>query len=194
MLIGPSYSILAQAHGSNEAKEMKELSAAELPDHWFELADEAFGNGDYESAIVYHRGVVALDPTYDDSYQLAAWLLWSLGRANEGHEMLDRGIAANPNSAYLWNEVGKQYELESIYEKAAPAFKRSLELDPLLNVPKERTSLLKRYANALEKLGDASGALGVWEILLRENPGVGVIINNYNRVKSGNIRIYQPKK
>lgn len=144
------------------------------------MSDKAFHVGDYERAIACHRAIVALEPDAVDSYGVAAWLLWSLDKADEATVFIERGVAANPDDWEMMDEAAQHFDVRKQYQRAATLYKRALEL-----MPKEEPNqmLRRRFAHASEKSGDLETSLSVWRNLAKEFPAEPVVKNNLARVE-----------
>jgi tetratricopeptide (TPR) repeat protein len=149
-------------------------------DYFIRMSDEAFHVGDYERAILCHRAIIALEPDAVDSYGVAAWLLWSLGKGDEATALIERGVAADPGDWEMMDEAGQHFDLRKITNRAAALYKRALEL-----IPKDEPNqmLRRRYAHAAEKSGDIATSATIWRGLAKESPDDPVIKNNLARVE-----------
>jgi tetratricopeptide (TPR) repeat protein len=149
-------------------------------DYFTRMSDEAFHVGDYERAIMCHRAIIALEPDAVESYGVAAWLLWSLGKGDEATALIERGVAADPVDWEMMDEAGQHFDLRKITNRAASFYKRALEL-----IPKDEPNqmLRRRYAHASEKSGDLITSVTIWRGLAKEFPDDPVIKNNLARVE-----------
>lgn len=149
-------------------------------DYFMRLSDEAFHEGDYARAITLHRARLAIDPGAIDSYGVAAWLLWSSEKGDEATELMERGVKTNPDDPEMWDEAAQHFDLRKMPQKAAPYFKRALELWP---EGEPSQMLRRRYAHAAEKSGDIATSLQVWRGLVKDYPDQTVNKNNLARVE-----------
>ncbi|MBV9469983.1 MAG: tetratricopeptide repeat protein [Abitibacteriaceae bacterium] len=149
-------------------------------DYLWRKSDEAFHAGDYERAVGLHKAIEALDPTDVESYSVASWLLWSMGKGDEALQLIERGIKANPNNWDMWDEAGQQYELQKKAPEAENAYVQAVKL-----IPKEEDSqmLRRRLAHAAERHGDWQIALDTWRGLVQDFPAEPVNKNNLARVE-----------
>lgn len=149
-------------------------------DYFLRRSDEAFHAGDYERAIACHRAIIALEPDAVDSYGVAAWLLWSLGKDADATALLDRGVATNPNDWEMMDEAGQHFDLRKMTARSAALYKRALEL-----IPKDEPNqmLRRRYAHAAEKSGDLAASVATWRALAQDFPTEAVNQNNLARVE-----------
>lgn len=152
-----------------------------LVDYFWRKSDEAFHEGDYERAIGLHKAIVALTPDDVESYSVAAWLMWSLGRGDDAVQWLHKGIAANPNNWEMWDAAGQNYDLQKKFTDAEDAYGHAVQL-----ITKEDDSqmLRRRYAHAAEKAGDIAASQRTWQDLVRDFPAEVVNKNNLQRVEA----------
>ncbi len=101
------------------------IIAASLGD-LFDQTDEHFHHGEYNHIVALNRIVAQGDPHNVESFANSAWLLWSSDRNDEAIAMLKQGIKANPNTYYMYDELGSHYLIRlhdpvsaaPLYEKA----------------------------------------------------------------------------
>jgi tetratricopeptide (TPR) repeat protein len=149
-------------------------------DYFWRKSDEAFHAGDYPRAIALHRAIVALDPTDTQSFGTAAWLMWSLGNADEANAHLQRGLKLNPENADMWNEAAQQYDLQKKFTQARDAYVNALKFTP---TGEDTNMLRRRFAHTAEKAGDLKLSLETWQGLAKDYPDDAVIKNNLARVE-----------
>ena len=151
-------------------------------DYFWRKSDEAFHAGDYPRAVQLHRAIVALDPSDVDSYGVAAWLLWSMGKTQDADNFLGVGLKANPKNSDMWDTAAQQYDLEKELPAAEDAYTKAVALgDPKLC--NDNDMLRRRLAHALEHNGHLPEAQGVWEGLVKDYPADPVAAHNLDRVK-----------
>src|SRR5690606_4150513 len=125
-----------EKHDETNKKQESELTYVE----WlWQQSDKAFHAGDYERAVRLHRNIVYFDPTDVESYSVAAWLLWSMEKADESNEHITKGLKANPKNWEMWDVAGQHYDLQKLHQLSQPAYEKSVEL-----IPKEADSQLVR--------------------------------------------------
>jgi tetratricopeptide (TPR) repeat protein len=178
----------AQTEEHNHAAK---IGDANLSDYFWRESDEAFHAGDYPRAIELHRAIVAYDPGDVESYSVAAWLLWSLGKKDEALAHLQRGLSANPNNWLMWDAAGQQYDLQKraspeLAANAKNAFARAVQLLPRSADPNDAQMLRRRLAHAAEKANDLNLSLSTWHDLARDFPDDAVNKNNLARVETLN--------
>lgn len=72
-------------------------------------ADEHFEQGEFSHTVNLYRIVVQGDPTNLSAYANSAWLLWSTDRNDAAIAFLKQGMKANPNTYYMYDELGMHY-------------------------------------------------------------------------------------
>jgi tetratricopeptide (TPR) repeat protein len=164
------------------AKKTPQQIKAEKVDVLWKKSDKAFHDGDYPQAVVYHRQIVALDPADVESYSVASWLLWSLGKGDEAVLHLQRGIKANPQNYEMWEALGNHYANFVKQPKAALfAYQRAVQLAP----KNANTQMLRRQlAHAAEGSGDLNLSATTWRGLVKDYPQIAVNKNNLTRVEA----------
>lgn len=148
-------------------------------DYLWRKSDDAFHAGDYPRAISLHRAIVQVDPSDVESYGVGAWLLWSLGKADEADAFIAQGLKANPDDPEMWSAAGEQYDLEKRRAEAQKAYGKAVEL-----AGKDADQMLRRrYAHASEGAGDLKTSAQVWRDLVKDFPNDAVNKNNLARVE-----------
>ena len=139
-------------------------------------ADVWWHDGNLEQAARCLEADLFLDPQDVQTYGLAAWLEWSLGRDGQAINTLKRGIAAVPDSPEMCFELGFHYMNTKRYLLAREPLRKALDLggDDLMR---------RQYAHCLEKLGQYQASLDQWTILLKDSPDDQAIRTNYERVR-----------
>src|SRR5438132_1173595 len=109
--------------------------ALELDDSLAE-AHTAFGANtmfytlDWATAEREFKRSIELNPNYEITYELYSYLLLSMGRADEGIRMTQRGLEVAPLSTLLADDLAYAYYLARRYDEAIRTCQKSLELDP----------------------------------------------------------------
>jgi tetratricopeptide (TPR) repeat protein len=153
-------------------------------DYFWRKSDEAFHDGDYPRAIALHRAIVALEPGHVESWSLAAWLLWSLGKGEDAVAHIERGLKANPKNAEMWSAAGQHFDLQKLGPRTLEAYKRAVELWPADGDKQEFQMLRRRLAHAADKGGDLALSIETWRGLVRDYPDEPVNKNNLARVEA----------
>lgn len=94
----------------------------------YEQADAHFDAGEYNHTINLNQIVAEGDPRNVETYADNAWLLWSTDRAQEGLATLKKGIEANPDTYYMYDEMGDFYWLYLKDPKSAiPYYQKAVQ-------------------------------------------------------------------
>ena len=75
----------------------------------FEQGDEHFHKGEYNHVVNLNSIVMEGDPHNVETYSNSAWLLWSTDRGDQAITVLKQGIKANPDTYYMYDEMGTHY-------------------------------------------------------------------------------------
>lgn len=96
-----------------------------------DLRDVHFHQGEYNHIVnlsyILVQGVPYDMPVYADS----AYLLWSTDRNDQAIAFLKQGLKANPNSYYMYDELGQHYLImhPSQPEKALPYYQQAVKFN-----------------------------------------------------------------
>ena len=133
--------------------------------------DAHFEKGEYNHTINLNRIVAQGDPHNMDTYADSAWLLWSTDRPTEAVTFLKQGIAANPNTYYLYDEMGELYWLDLKEPvKAIPYYQKAVQFDcPFFT--------WNSLAHCYEKTGQMENAVATWKKASRYASNVVAQIN-----------------
>lgn len=146
------------------------------------VSDRYFHNGDYETCIRIHERITHLDPSNTDSWGVAAWLLWSLGRKEEALQRYLEGIQANPDRYELYFDLGFHLARQlNQPERGIPYLEKAASLP---SPPLVRRSLAHAYFAA----GRYSEAVAVWEQLGREGDVPAIVQNNLRKALAHALR------
>ncbi len=161
----------------------KKLTPAQLKekqlDALWEASDAKFHAGDYPSAIAIHRKIQALDPSDAESYSVASWLSWSLGKREDGLALIQSGLKANPKDPEMWDAAGQHYNLQKLPLKAETAFGKAIQLSG----KSADMMLRRRYAHAAQDAGHLAKSITIWSDLVADFPKDQVNKNNLARAK-----------
>jgi tetratricopeptide (TPR) repeat protein len=152
---------------------------------WEQIADELvltsdywWHRGDYDQCCVLLEASLFFSPHRMETYDDVAWLQWSLGRGRRAVQVLEQGIAANPDSWQAHFNLGFHYFNTKRYAQALPYLKYAAEHTETWWVP------LHTYAHDLEALGKREEARQVWEEAVRRFPQDVTARRNLDRVKA----------
>ncbi len=113
------------------SQETADSILADSLDDLFEQTDAHFHEGEYNHVVNLNRIVVQGDPHRVEAYSNSAWLLWSSARNDEAITTLKVGIKANPNSFYMYDELGNHYLLNlKDPVSALPYFEQAVRFSP----------------------------------------------------------------
>lgn len=164
------------------SKNAKKPVKKETPvDAFWRKSDEAFHAGNYPLAIGFHRKIVALDPHDVESYSVASWLLWSLGKSDEALQFIQKGLNANPKNPEMWDAAGQHYTLQKLASNAEEAFGKAIQFGS--KGAKADMMLRRRYAHAAQDAGHLAKSIGLWRALVADFPNDVVNKNNLRRVE-----------
>lgn len=157
----------------------KPLTKTQIVDSLWQQSDARFHAGDYMGAVALHRKIVALEPTDVESYSVASWLLWSLGKREDALVFLQNGLNKNPKNPEMWDAAGQHYNLQKLPQKAEIAFGKAVDMSG----KKAGKMLRRRYAHAAQNAGHLGKSLTIWRALVADFPGDAVHKNNLARVQ-----------
>lgn len=153
-------------------------------------SDQAFHDGDYKTAITYHKQIQELDPHDVESFSVSAWLMWSLGENEQALAQIERGLKVNGADWDMWDEAGQHYQLQigrdadsPLLPKMLEAFNRAVELLPADANKNDAMMLRRRLAHAAEKNKNYDLALATWRKLVEDYPNDQVNKNNLARLE-----------
>lgn len=161
-------------------KPAKKLTKEQIVDALWKQSDVKFHAGDYPGAVALHRKIVALEPTDTESYSVASWLLWSLGKKDDAMQFIQKGLSANPKNAEMWDDAGQHYNLQKLPIKAEIAFGKAVGLSG----KKADKMLRRRYAHAAQDAGHLGKSAQIWRALVADFPSDAVHKNNLARVEN----------
>jgi len=157
----------------------------------WEKSDQAFHDGKYELAVGYHRQIVEIDPKDVESWSVAAWLIWSMGKKETALSHIARGLKVNGQDWNMWDAAGQHYQLQAgmrdtnieLMKQAKEAFARAVQLFPADVDKNDAMMLRRRLAHAAEKSGDMELSLATWKKLVEDYPDDQVNKNNLARIE-----------
>ncbi len=153
---GPARSII-QAFRHATQEELVDAVLGDTMNKLWDQADEHFHLGEYNHTIGLNRIVVQGDPHNLEAYANSSWLLWSDGKNEDAEAFLQEGIAANPDTYYMYDEMGIYWLFERRDVKAAlPYYEKAVKFDcPALT--------WNSLANCYEKTEQWQKAVTAWE-------------------------------
>jgi tetratricopeptide (TPR) repeat protein len=123
----------------------------------FEQADEHFHEGEYNHIINLYAIIVQGDPHNLEAWANGAYLLWSTERGQEAIAYLKAGITANPNTYYMYDELGTHYLINLRDPKSALPY-----CEQAVKFPAPFTTW-HNLAFCYEKTGQWNKAVTAWE-------------------------------
>jgi tetratricopeptide (TPR) repeat protein len=138
--------------------------------------DAHFHKGEYNHIINLDRMVMGALPDRMNAYEDAGWLLWSMDRDAEAVVIYEKGLKANPNSFYMYDELGLYYMTrKKDYARAVSYYEKAAGFS---NCPRPTFHML---AHAYEKSKQFDKSLAVWKKLASQGDAPAKV--NYDRVK-----------
>jgi len=129
--------------------------------------DAHWHKGEYNHSINISKMVMAARPDFVDFYANTGWLLWSMNRDDEAVALYEKGIKANPNTYYMYDELAQYYFIrKKNHAKAAKYYEQAVKFKDAK--PQSWNALALCY----EKSGQLEKALATWEkaVTLKDNP------------------------
>jgi Tfp pilus assembly protein PilF len=137
-----------------------------VADELAKRTDVYWHKGDYESMEFLLKMVVELDPSDTDSWSTLGWLQWAgLNNEARAEKTLRAGLAANPRSERMYEELGNYLYRRKRYGEAAAALAKATSL------PGADALTFNSYAHALESMGRYPQAASVWVRMKTRFPG-----------------------
>jgi serine/threonine protein kinase/tetratricopeptide (TPR) repeat protein len=174
---GPAYAGLAEAYldststmdpgeASLKAKQaaLKAMALdASLAEAHYALALVSFQYDlDWPAGEREFREAIRLKPNYALAYDWYGFYLAMLGRFDEAHRQIQRGLEIDPLSLPLNSDLATCYYWERRYDQAIEQFRKTLELDPTfppaLVFLAQTYAATGQYAKALEEFGKTKTA------------------------------------
>ncbi len=116
-------------------------SNAEDPDVIALLANEAFGNQQYDRAAELYQQLAVLRPDVNVHNNLGITLHY-LGRSTEALEVLDKGVTLDPTYQRIWLTLGFVNSQLGNVDQARAALTKATELDATSDVGQSAAEML----------------------------------------------------
>jgi serine/threonine-protein kinase len=127
---------------------------------------------DWAAAEREYRRAIELNPNYEITYEVYAYLLSATGRLDEGIATAQRGLQVDPLSVVLSNDVGGAFYLARRYDEAIKQYQKSIELDPndsgehlnlgeVYDLKGMHEEAIREFQKAISIAGRTSGAMGL---------------------------------
>jgi Tfp pilus assembly protein PilF len=127
--------------------------------------DVYFLQGHYRAAIESYRAARRLAPERAEIVDHLALAHLRAGLFARAAELYHESLALQPGRAHIYNELGLALKGAGRYREAADAYRRAIELDARFPDPLRNLGVLLAY-----RLGDAAGAVDLWERYLQLRP------------------------
>lgn len=141
------------------------------------VADGYFHEGAFPKAVDALERNLLLDPQDVDTYANAAWLAWSAKDTPRAMRIYERLIAANPDNALAYFEVGVFYMRTKQDADAARWFAEAVAH----GLPSPQRHL---YGHTLARLGRTAEAIAFWESVLKDDPNDAVAKREAERLRA----------
>lgn len=145
--------------------------------------DVYWHEGDYNRIVDLCRIVAEADPSFNDTYSNAAWLLWSMGDTGGADLFLQHGIARSSKKGEVLFDFGWHLYNTKRYAQAEPYLSRSITY---ADTPYPAYAAL---GHTYRQLGKLDKSIQTWEKAVKKFPDMGAAKTNLDRVKqmaSGN--------
>jgi len=139
-------------------------ASADRPSARLNLGNLYAQAGNFPTAEQQYRAALALDPGFAPGYGNLADLLASRGDEAGAEDVLSKGLAQLPDSAFLYHARGLQQVRRRDLQAAVADLARAVELDP------GNTRFRYVYAIALDGQGERAAAVGQLEEAYRRHP------------------------
>lgn len=152
-------------------------------------SEEHFHIGEYNHSINICRIVVQGNPREVNSFSNAAYLYWSTGQNDAAIDILKKGLAANTDNYYMYDELGsfyflriKDYPTAITYYEQAVKFKCPFFTWTALGHCYEKVNQWEKAVKAWESASNYVGGNGMPASVARQNSQM--IQNNLRRVRA----------
>ena len=137
--------------------QLADAVTARILSNLYVATDSHFHEGEFDHTINLHRIVAQGDPANLETYENSGWLLWSTDRRADAVALMKQGIAANPNSFSLYDELGSYYFRWKEYAKAIVYLEKAVKFP----CPAATWHTL---ANSYQHTNQKKKALGIWKL------------------------------
>ncbi len=102
----------------------------ETLDQLWSQSDDHFDHGEYNHSINLCRVIVQGNPRHVEAFAGAAFLLWSTGQNENAIAFLKQGLRANPDSYYMYDELGSFFYVRlKDYPSAITYYEQAIKFD-----------------------------------------------------------------
>lgn len=142
----------------------------------YTAADEHFHKGEWNHMLNINQIIIEGDPHDMETYANNAYYLWSSDRDAQAIATLKRGIKANPDDYYMYDELGQYYNLHhKDYKTALIYYEKAIKFKcPFVTY--------HGLAFCYDKTGQLEKAVDAWDKASRY-PGDRVALVNLKRAR-----------
>ncbi|MBI2302745.1 MAG: hypothetical protein HYU66_27890 [Armatimonadetes bacterium] len=142
------------------------------PEQLWEVSDEFWHQGNYPAVVKILDRVVELDAHDVEAYNVAAWLIWSMGDESRARSYLQRSVKANPSDWEPYWELGFHlYDRCGEVSASVPLFEDALKYPPFPD------RIVRTLAHAYVSDERPGEAVSLWRKLDREHRAPQAIID-----------------
>lgn len=135
-----------------------ELILDDIVDKLLIVSDAHWHKGEYNHIINLNRMILTGRPDLVDAYANTGWLLWSMNRDAEAVAIFEKGLQANPNTYFMYDELGQYYFIrKKDFAAAAKYYAQAVKFKDAK--PQTWNALARSY----EKSGQLEKAEAAWE-------------------------------
>lgn len=175
-LIAMQPAVAQKAKAPEGIVQVNGIANAVIDDLW-EQTDRYWHDGDYNRIIDLCRICVEADPTFDEAYGVAAWLLWSQGNTPAADWILEYGVKRSPKQGAIYFEYGWQLYNTKRFEAALPYLQKAVARG---KVPLAAYTTL---AHCYTKLNRLKEAVDAWRVVVKRFPKFDVGKVNLKRAE-----------
>jgi tetratricopeptide (TPR) repeat protein len=169
--------VTARASAETQSRSAAEAIIDDVVNKLWDQSDAHWHKGEYNHLINLNKIVVGGHPDNLDAYANMGWLLWSMNRDAEAVAVYKQGIRANPNTFYMYDELGYYYFLrKKDYKQAVVYYEQAVKFP---DCPAPSVNML---AHAYEKTNQLEKALKTWQRAVKI-PGNAPAKSNLARVQ-----------
>ena len=141
--------------------ELADVILAQAMENIWIGGDAFFHRGEWNHNINLNRIIVQAEPWRDECFSNSAYLLWSSDRNEQAIAFLKQGIAVNPKSYPLLDELGYHYAVNLKQPtEGIPYYEEAMKTKQ----PQLQFYTAHNLARAYEKTSQWDKALKIWEI------------------------------
>lgn len=156
--IAAAGAVAARASVETQSRGVAEAILDDVMERLWVQSDAHWHKGEYNHLINLNRIIVGGHPNNLDAFANMGWLLWSMNRDDEAVAVYKQGIRANPNTFYMYDELGYYYFLrKKDYKQAIVYYEQAVKFP---DCPAPTVNML---AHAYEKTNQLDKSLKTWE-------------------------------